>query len=120
LLATLFVWATIAGAIYGTFAATADHLVDALLYIFGFELMNEIMSNFTLRMAGVYMLSIGTLWLRTKALPRWLIIITFIVALSFLFLAGFIRYMRFIFPGWVFAVSVYVLLVNRLRDRRSG
>jgi len=118
--ATLFVWATIAGAIYGTFAATANHLDDSIVFIFGFKLMNEIMSNFILRMAGVYMLSIGTLWLRTKALPRWLIILTYVVGLSFLFLAGFIRYTRFIFPGWVFAVSVYILVVNRRRDNESG
>ena len=118
--ATLFVWASIAGAIYGTFAAAASQIVDAVVYIFGFKLMNEIMGNFTLRMAGVYMLSIGTIWLRTKALPRWLIILTYIVALSFLFLAGFIRYMRFIFPGWVFLVSVYILVANRRRDQASG
>jgi hypothetical protein len=118
--ATLFVWATIAGAIYGTFAATAERFVDALIYIFGLELMNEIMSNFTLRMAGVYMLSIGTLWLRTKTLPRWFIILTYIVALSFLFFAGLVRTMRFVFPGWVFAVSVYVLVATRRLDNESG
>ena len=118
--ATLFIWAATVGAIYGTFAAAADHLVDTDIYIFGFKLVNEIMNNFTLRMAGVYMLSIGTLWIRTKAFPRWLIIITYIVALGFLFFAGFSHHMRFIVAGWVFIVSVYVLIANRRLDKESG
>ena len=118
--ATLFFWAATVGAIFGTFAVSTEAVVDSDIYVFGFKLMNETMSNFTLRMAGVYMLSIGTLWTRTKVMPRWLIIITYILAFSFLFLAGLFHQARFIFPGWVFLVSVYVLITNRRLDPESG
>ncbi len=118
--ATLFMWAATIGAIYGTFATVANQLVDSVIYVFGFKLMNEIMGNFTLRMAGVYMLSIGTLWMRTKVLPRWLIVITYVVALSFLIFAGAFRHIRFIFPAWVLVVSVYVLIANHRRNNESG
>ena len=74
--------------------------------------MNEILGSYTLRMAGVYMLSIGTLWTRTGVMPRWLSIITYVVALGFIVFAGTIREARFIFPAWVFLVSVYILVLN--------
>lgn len=45
-------------------------------------------------------------------MPRWLSIVTFIVALGFLLFAGIVREARFIFPGWVFLVSVYILVLN--------
>jgi len=109
----LFIWAATIGAIFGSFALAADILVDNDIFIFGFAFMNQIISNYTLRMAGVYMLSISTLWTRTSVMPRWLTIITYIVALGFLFFAGISREARFIFPVWVFLVSVYILIVNR-------
>ncbi|GAF94253.1 unnamed protein product, partial [marine sediment metagenome] len=43
----------------------------------------------------------------------WLTITSYIVALGFLFFAGTFREARFIFPAWVFLVSVYILIVNR-------
>ena len=45
-------------------------------------------------------------------MPRWLSIITFIVAVSFLLFAGALRWARFIFPAWVLLVSVYILILN--------
>ncbi|HRV94420.1 MAG TPA: hypothetical protein P5526_19845 [Anaerolineae bacterium] len=113
----IFVWAATVAAIYGTLAADGNNLVDKDIFIFGFGFMNEIVGNYALRMAGVYMLSSGTLWARTGVMPRWVIIITYLLALGFLFFAGSIRGTRFIFPSWVFLVSVYVLIVNRRLDR---
>ena len=109
----LFIWAAIIGAIFGSFTLAADILVDNDIFIFGFAFMNQIISNYTLRMAGVYMLSISTLWTRTSVMPRWLTIITYIVALGFLFFACLSRRSRILFPVWVFLVSVYILIVNR-------
>lgn len=109
----LFIWAATIGAIFGSFALAADILVDNDIFIFGFAFMNQIVSNYALRMAGVYMLSISTLWTRTGIMPRWLTITSYIVALGFLFFAGTFREARFIFPAWVFLVSVYILIANR-------
>ena len=115
----LFIWGATIGAIFGTFAATVDLLVDDDIFIFGFAFMNEIIGNYALRMAGVYMMSIGAIWTRTGVMPRWLSIVTFIVALGFLLFAGTVRETRFIFPGWVFVVSVYILIVNYRRSNEE-
>jgi hypothetical protein len=113
--ALMFVWAAILGAIFGSYSAAANRVIDVDVYIFGAAFMNEIIGNYTLRMAGVYMLSIGSLWTRTGVMPRWLTIITTIVALGFLFFAGQIREARYLFPGWVFLISAYILVLNYRR-----
>jgi hypothetical protein len=71
-----FVWAAIFGAILGIYSTLSNLLADNDIYIFGFAMMNEIGNNYILRMAGVYMTSINTLWARAEIMPRWLIIIT--------------------------------------------
>jgi len=116
-----FIWAATLGAVLSSYAIAGDIMLGKDVAIFGFALINEIIGNFLLRMAGVYMISIGTLWTRTSAMPRWLTIITYVVALGFLVFAGRIREVRFIFPGWVVLVSVYVLALNyRLTRDQEG
>jgi len=89
---------------------------DNDIFVFGFAFMNAIISNYALRMAGVYMLSIGTIWTRTGGMPRWLSIITYVLALCFLLFASVIKEARFLFPVWVFVVSVYILVSNYRRS----
>ena len=108
----LFVWSAAFGAIFGSYAVAAQRLADDSILIFGFTFMDEILGSYTLRMGGVYMLSIGSLFTRTRATPRWLSILTIIVALGFLLFAGHLREIRFLFPAWVFLVSIYILIMN--------
>jgi hypothetical protein len=112
----MFTWAAIVGAMFGTYVAAGDALADFDVYIFGAAVANQIVGNYTLRIAGVYMMTIGTLWTRTRVMPRWLSIITYIVALGFLFFANRIRLARFLFPAWVLLVSVYILILNYRRS----
>jgi hypothetical protein len=114
-----FTWAATFGAIFGTYAVAAEVLVDNDIYVFGFAFMNQIIGNYALRMAGVYMISIGTLWTRAEVMPRWMTIVTYVVALGFLFFAGTIRQARYIFPAWVFVVSVYILILNYRRTQNQ-
>jgi hypothetical protein len=116
----LFFWGAIVGALFGTYAVSNVLAVDSDVVIFGFALMNQIMGNYALRMSGVYMMSIGSIWTGTGAMPRWLSIVTFVVALGFLLFAGTIRDARFIFPVWVLIVSVYILILNYRNERDEG
>jgi L-asparagine transporter-like permease len=58
------------------------------------------------------MTAINSLWSKTGLAPRWLTIITYILAFGFLLAAERFREARFIFPVWVFVVSVYILILN--------
>lgn len=117
----LFIWGATVGAIFGIHTETVGRAIDNDIYIFGFAFMNQIIGNYGLRMAGVYMLSIGTIWTRSGVMPRWMSIVTFIIALSFLTIASRVRVARFMFPAWVFVVSVYTLIRDyRRTHRRTG
>ena len=120
----LFIWSAIFGAIIGTRNLVAAGSVGNDVHIFGFVLMNEIIGNYALRMAGIYMTAIGALWGRTGSMPRWLIIITYVLAIGFLFAADRFRESRFIFPAWVLIVSIVILVLNyrgkqNLEDERD-
>ena len=115
----IFVWAATFGALLNTYSTALGILRNEDVLVYGFHFMDELIGSFTLRMAAVYMMSIGSLWTRTKVMPRWLTIITFIVALGLLLFAGATREVRFIFPGWVLVVSVYVLITNRTGGRQG-
>jgi hypothetical protein len=117
LVVLLFIYAATIGAVFGIRALAKDLMTDNDIYIFAFMFMNEILGNYILRIAGVYMLSIGTIWTRAEVMPRWLTLLTYLLALIFLFFAGSIREARFAFPAWVFLTSVYILIANRRLER---
>jgi hypothetical protein len=112
LVVMMYTWAAAVGAILGTHAAAAHLSIDNDVYVYGFTFMDQIIGNYFLRMAGVYMLSIASLWTRAEVVPRWLIIVTYVVALGFVLFAGILRAARFFFPAWVLLVSIYILIVN--------
>jgi hypothetical protein len=121
LVVMLFTWGAAFGAIFGTYAAAAEVLVDNDIFVYGTVFMNQIIGNYFLRMAAVYMLSIGSLWTKTDVVPRWLVIVTYLVGLGFLLFANTLRPARFIFPAWVLLVSIYILVLNyRLTQGQKG
>lgn len=112
-----FVWAAIFGAILGIYSTFSTPLPDNDIYIFGFAIMGEILNNYLIRMAGVYMLSINSLWAKAEIMPRWIIMITYLLALVFIFLATQLILARFFFPAWVLLVSIYILILNYRRNQ---
>ena len=117
LVVMMFVWASAYGALFGTYLVVGDELNDFDIFIYATAFANEIMGGYMLRMASVYMLSIGSLWTRTKIVPRWLTIVTYIVAVPFLLFAGALRSARVLFPAWVLMVSVFILILNYRHNR---
>ena len=71
-----------------------------------------------MRMAAVFTLSVSTVGLRTRAIPRWVAYLGYAVALVLLVAAGEHRWSQLIFPLWVLLLSV-VILLTRPRDRTA-
>jgi len=116
-----FVWGAILGTIMRLTTLESLGVGDTFsVDVFGILLMNEILGNFALRVAGLYMTAVGTLWYRTKLAPNWLITITYLLALGFLLAAERVREARYIFPLWVLAVSVYILILNYRSTHQDG
>lgn len=112
-IAMAFLATGMAGALLATIEADVN--TDASVVTFGRAIMLQISNVYALRMAGVFMISLGTLWLRTGALPKWASFTTYVVALVLLFVVSLSLWVTLIFPAWAFAVSVY-LLVRSYRE----
>jgi len=121
LVVMMFVWASAFGAMFGTYQVVAGALNDFDVFIYATAFSNQIMGSYFLRMASVYMLSIGSLWTRTKVVPHWLTLVTYALAVPFLIFAGSIRWARFVFPAWVLMVSIFILVLNfRRKDAHEN
>jgi hypothetical protein len=108
-LAMTFVSAAIAGGLMASYAIAADQLTEGGVLIFGRTLMYTIMNVYAVRMAGVFMISLGTIWFQSRAVPRLFVFITYALALLLLLAISFSLWIVLIFPAWVFFISVYIL-----------
>ena len=86
-LAMMFVSAALAGSLLSTYAIIPAQLVDSGIYMFGRAIMWQISNIYAIRMAGVFMISLGTIWVRTHTKPRWLVFLTYGLALVLLVLS---------------------------------
>ena len=106
-LAMIFAAAAIAGGIIAGYAVAADKLIENGVVTFGRALMYTIMNVYAIRMAGVFMISLDTIWLQTRVVPRAIVFITYALALLLLVAINFSLWMILIFPAWVFVISIY-------------
>ncbi|MGI9578457.1 MAG: hypothetical protein ACR2OH_09680 [Microthrixaceae bacterium] len=112
----LFVWtATIAAALASS-NAQPDVFAKSPAYTFAGSLIEVMDTVVTLRMAGVFMFSTATMWLRTGAMPRWLVLLTFAGAIVLLIGGPGLRGVRLSFPAWVLIVSIMILVRHRRNE----
>ncbi len=111
-LAMLFVSSAIAGGIVATVPLVTDDSSRVEISNFGRAVMLQVSNIYALRMAGVLLISLGTMWLRTGVMPRWLSFVTYGVALILLFVTTLSLWVTLIFPAWVLGVSVLILIQN--------
>ena len=116
----LFIWAAAFGAMFHTYMTLEKGAADPAVFVFGHTFLREILGDFILRMMGVYMTTIATIWRHTKVMPRWILIITYVFGIAFIILAAKIPEARFVFPGWVLVVSIYILIANLRLSRIEG
>ena len=96
-----------------------DKLVRDNTYVLGRMLMYQTSNIYALRMSAVFMISLGTIWLRTGTMPRWLAFVTYALALFLLLSISLSPWFTLIFPAWVLVISVYILVGN-LRTRSAS
>ena len=87
-------------------------LAGGSVYTLGRMFMYQISNVYALRMSGVFMISLGTIWFRTGTMPRWLVFVTYGLALVLLLSVSFSLWFTLIFPAWVFVISVFILIGN--------
>ena len=111
-LAMTFIAASVAGGLLAIYAFDPGIVLEG-----GFSVLSRvIIYNFNIvyaiRMAGMHMMVLGTIWFRTQVMPRWLVVVTYLLALVLLISIGFSSWVMMIFPAWVFLISAYILVLN--------
>jgi hypothetical protein len=117
-LAMLFASAAVAGGILTMYGTNPTQLIVSGIYTYGRLVTYELMNVYTLKMAGVFMLSMSTLSLRTGIVPRWMAFLGFVMAIFLILSLGLISWAPVVFPLYVFMISVYILVAN-LRGNNS-
>ncbi len=110
----LFVWVAVIAAVLASADADPNDWASSSAFIFGGSMIKVIGVVVALRMGGVFMFSTATIWLRTKAMPRWLVGLSYVLALVLIFGGPSVRILNLAFPVWVLVVSVLVLRLQRI------
>ena len=111
-LALTFVGAALAGGLLSSYEAGARTLVESGVYTYGRAVMYHVINIYAIRMAGVFMISLATIWIRTGIMRRTWGFLTYALALVLMLSVGQSLWVAFIFPGWVLAISIYFLVLG--------
>jgi hypothetical protein len=117
-LALIFMAAALAGGILTAYALAPDKMEESGTITFARSIMYTITNVYAIRMAGVFMLTLGTIWVRTGAMPRAMVIMTYLLAIALLLVINLSLWVIMIFPLWVLAISIYILVVS-LRGKHA-
>jgi hypothetical protein len=107
-----FASAAMAGGALVLYASHLDLLAGSGVYSLALVVSNRLNTVYAMRMAGAFMFVLGTIWVRTGVMPRWLALVTYLLAVVLLISIGFTPWVVLVFPVWVFAISVAILVLN--------
>ena len=119
-LAMTFASAALAGGILASSSVTPGNLIDSGVYSFGRAVMYQISNVYAIRMGGVFMISLATIWVRSQTMPRGLVFLTYALALVLLLSISLNLWVTLIFPGWVLVISLYILILNLRNSPENG
>jgi hypothetical protein len=100
-----------------------SHVVgDPDVATFGQMVLLTVSKTYALRMAAVFMISLATIWMKTRLMPRWLVAVSYLAAVGLLVASDVSTWLVLAFPAWVLVVSLLLLLragvIDLDRDNR--
>jgi hypothetical protein len=110
--AMLFASAAVAGGLLASFSAMSSEQVNPAVFNFGRAVTYFTLNVFAMKMAGVFIISTCTIGLRTETIPKWLIILGYIIAAVLLLSFIYIEILALLFPLWVLILSAQILIIN--------
>jgi hypothetical protein len=109
-LAMMFVSSAVGAALVATRRLKVDDAAHDEVAAFGQVLLTTLSNTYALRMGAVFMISLATIWLKTRLMPTWLVAGTYLFAVSLLIAADINMWVTLAFPTWVLVVSVLALV----------
>ena len=120
-LGMLFLASAVVNGILIAFAAKPEEMIGSATFQFARAAIYAMINVYMVKMASVFMITTSTIALYTGIAPRWLAIFGYALALLLLFGSYYISWSFFIFPVWVFLLSISILADNfRRRPQRDG
>lgn len=93
-------------------AMLGDEPPDGSVWTFGRGATEALISVYAMRMAAVFTLSVSSVALRTRAVPRWVALLGLAVGLLLMVTGGSSRWVVLAFPVWVLVLSLVILLTR--------
>ncbi|HYN33304.1 MAG TPA: hypothetical protein VES40_11820 [Ilumatobacteraceae bacterium] len=109
-LAMTFVSTAIVGGLIAAYEVNPDLTIDGGVYAFAREVVTRVSNIFGVRMGAVFMISTATIWFRSGSMPRWVILLTYLLALVQLVTITLSLWLAILFPLWVLIVSLHFLI----------
>jgi hypothetical protein len=85
-------------------------MADGGSFTLGSRVAYELVNLYSVRMAAVFMISLATLCLRTGAMPRGFVWLTYALAGALLLSIAYTLWVTLVFPLWVLVFSGYLLV----------
>jgi hypothetical protein len=104
-LAMMFVATAVAAGLEATNSRVIDTAAHGEVIDFGKMVVLSTTKTYAVRMAAVFMISAATIWLRTGLMPKWLALLSYLVALAILAASELSMWVTMAFPIWVLVVS---------------
>jgi hypothetical protein len=112
--AMLFVAAAVGG---GLIAGASSRPPGAGTLALGRNVTSLLLNVYAMRMAAVFTLTAVTIARRTAIVSRWLTVAGLVTALVLLVGVGISAWVELLFPAWILASSVDILVAGRRADR---
>ncbi len=109
----LFVAAAVAGGLIAGASAGQRGASGAGTLALGRHVTSVLLNVYAMRMAAVFSLSTVTIARRTKIVSGWLVPAGLVTALILLVGVGFTDWVELLFPAWILALSVDILVATR-------
>ncbi|WP_433682691.1 hypothetical protein [Nocardia sp. CA-119907] len=117
-LAMMFVATAVAAGLVASNTDVTNPAARAEVINFGRHVLVSASQTYALRMAAVFMISLATIWFKTRLMPRWLAILSYLVALTLLIVSEMSKWAELVFPAWVLVVSCLILTRSGLTERQ--
>lgn len=108
-LAMMFTSSAVGAGLAATNSAVGQSIAGYNVGVFGQMLLLHLSKTYALRMAAVFMMSLATIWLRSGLMPRWLVFLSYGLAVVLILGGDFSMWLTLAFPLWVLVVSVLML-----------
>jgi hypothetical protein len=109
--AMLFVTAAVAGGLLAAASSSSSPPGPAVLAL-GRDVTGLLLNVYSMRMAAVFTLTTVTIARRTEIVSRWLTVAGVVAALVLLVAVSFSDWVELLFPAWILALSIDILVAG--------